>query len=143
MQALLDRAADRQLPTPDGIASGLSERLGRRRPLSSALRGAWIGHAAHPMLTDFVEGPWMAASFLDLLGPDDTASASRRLVAVGPLAAIPTWLSGLTDWQASEGRSRRIGLVHACSSSAATVLYAAPISPVDPVSTDGVSSSGC
>jgi hypothetical protein len=88
------------------------------------LRGDWLGHALHPLLTDFTAGPWMAASFLDLFGPRGSAPAARRLVGFGLLAAVPTWLSGVTDWRETDARERRLGLLHAATSSTATLLYA-------------------
>lgn len=124
-QAVLDWIAEIPARPPEAFMSTVAERLARWPSIFGPLRGRWLGHAAHPMLTDFVEGPWMAASFLDLFGPGDTVDASRRLVAFGLIASVPTWLSGLVDWHESQGRSRRIGILHACSSSAAILLYGA------------------
>jgi len=31
------------------------------------LRGEWLGHAVHPLLTDVALGTWTSASILDLL----------------------------------------------------------------------------
>lgn len=90
-----------------------------------ALRGDWLAHAAHPMLTDFTEGPWMAASFLDLFGPPGSEAAARRLVGLGLVAAVPTALSGYLDWDDTSGPDRRVGLVHAATSTLATALYGA------------------
>lgn len=87
------------------------------------LRGDWLGHALHPVLTDFTDGPWMAASFLDLFGPDGSADASRRLVGFGLAASVPTLLSGLLDWNEADGDARRLGVVHATTSTLATILY--------------------
>lgn len=94
--------------------------------LRELLQGVWLGHSFHPLLTDFTEGPWMAASFLDLFGPKESSAAAQRLVALGLLTALPTHISGLADWAATKGdRERRVGLVHAGSVSLATALYAA------------------
>lgn len=89
------------------------------------LRGEWLGHAFHPLATDFTAGPWMAASFLDLFGPPASAPAARRLVALGLAASVPTWLSGLVDWQETRRGDRRVGLLHAATSTTAAVLYGA------------------
>ena len=35
---------------------------------ASVLRGEWLGHAVHPILTDLVIGSWTSASLLDLVG---------------------------------------------------------------------------
>lgn len=98
---------------------------GRHKPAQRVLRGEWLGHAAHPMFTDFTVGPWMAASFLDLFGPPGSAPAARRLVALGLTASVPTLFSGLADWATTTGETRRTGRVHAATSSLATALYAA------------------
>lgn len=87
------------------------------------LTGAWLGHAVHPALTDFAEGAWMAGSFLDLFGPRSAAPAAQRLVGFGLLAAVPTALSGLGEWVDTHGKERRVGLLHAATSTAAIVLY--------------------
>ncbi|MFN2556110.1 MAG: DUF2231 domain-containing protein [Nitriliruptorales bacterium] len=95
----------------------------RHSKLRDVMRGAWLGHALHPLLTDFTAGPWMAASFLDLFGPKGSSPAARRLVGLGLVAALPTLLSGFVDWEQTEGPERRVGLVHAGTSSLATFLY--------------------
>ncbi|MEW6471535.1 MAG: (2Fe-2S)-binding protein [Actinomycetota bacterium] len=94
---------------------------GRRRRL---FEGRWLGHTFHALLTDFVEGPWMAATFLDLFGPPGSSAAARRLLGLG-LAVVPlAHLSGLADWQrAEDDGGRRVGVVHALTVSAATALY--------------------
>ena len=95
-------------------------------PVRAALRGEWLGHAFHPLLTDFVEGPWMAASFLDLFGPDRSAGAARRLLGFGLLVAVPAYLTGLVEWAEEERvEQRRVGLVHLASISTSITLYTA------------------
>lgn len=125
-QGLLRRASRHgQARRLDEIATGIAGVLTRRHGARRALQGNWLGHAAHPMLTDFTDGPWMAASFLDLFGPAGSEAAARRLVGFGLLSSVPTITSGLADWATIEGRPRRVGLVHAATSSLATVLYGA------------------
>jgi hypothetical protein len=105
-----DRVADRVLGR------------GRTRRL---FEGRWLGHTFHALLTDFVEGPWMAATFLDVFGPPDSDASARRLLGFG-LAVVPlAHLSGLADWQQADHEgARRVGVVHALTVSAATALYA-------------------
>src|SRR5436190_7449076 len=57
---------------------------------ASALRGDWLGHAVHPLLTDLVIGTWTSASVLDLFGGSDSTSSARRLIGTGLLAVGPT-----------------------------------------------------
>ncbi|HEX2047395.1 MAG TPA: DUF2231 domain-containing protein [Acidimicrobiales bacterium] len=114
--ARLDPLADRL----SVVAGAVVDSPGR----SDALRGAWFGHALHPMLTDFPLGSWMSASLLDLVGGHSARPASRRLIGFGLLAAVPTVAAGLAEWQATFGAARRVGVVHAGVNATATTLYA-------------------
>lgn len=71
-------ALDRLLP------AALREGDGR-----ALLGGQWLGHALHPMLTDFPLGSWMSASLLDFVGGSASRTASRRLIAFGLLPPSP------------------------------------------------------
>ncbi|MBW3668761.1 MAG: DUF2231 domain-containing protein [Actinobacteria bacterium] len=116
-QAALDRPVDmaeRLLPSSIGPDGSL-------RPL---LGGQWLGHALHPMLTDFPLGAWMSASLLDFVGGKQARPASRRLIAFGILAAVPTAVAGASDWLSSTHRQQRVGVVHAVTNSTALGLYA-------------------
>jgi nitrite reductase/ring-hydroxylating ferredoxin subunit/uncharacterized membrane protein len=94
--------------------------------VKDALSGTWLGHAVHPPLTDVVIGSFLGATFLDLLAPrSDTAA--NRLVAIGIAAAVPTAVTGATDWadtEIADPRIRRVGLVHATANVTALSLYA-------------------
>jgi hypothetical protein len=81
--------------------------------LRSVLRGERLGHALHPLLTDFPLGAWMSSSLLDLFGGRRARPAAAGLLGFGLAAVVPTALSGLAEWQASTGPARRVGLVHA------------------------------
>lgn len=103
------------------VAAGLDRARAR-----NLLSGTWLGHALHPVLTDFADGAWMAGSFLDLFGPRGAAPAAQRLVGFGLLAAVPTGLTGFAEWAATDDNERRVGLLHVGTSTAALALYAAP-----------------
>ena len=60
----------------------------------SVLRGEWLGHAVHPVLTDVVIGTWTSASVLDVIGGRDSAVAAQRLIGTGLMAAAPTAWTG-------------------------------------------------
>lgn len=90
----------------------------------SLLRGEWLGHAVHPMLTDVVLGTWTSASLLDLLGGDESVTAARRLIGVGLLAWGPTAWSGWAEWSEAGVREKRVGLVHAVCNGVAMGTYA-------------------
>ena len=89
------------------------------------LRGEWLGHAVHPVLTDLVLGVWTSASLLDLIGGRDSSSDAQRLIGTGLLAAGPTAWTGWAEWSELGPRDKRVGLVHAVSNGAAIGLYAA------------------
>ncbi|HVL06458.1 MAG TPA: DUF2231 domain-containing protein [Acidimicrobiales bacterium] len=110
----------------DGLAGRLEAVAGavvRSPGTADALRGVWLGHALHPLLTDFPLGAWMSASFLDLFGGDRARPASQRLVGFGLLVAVPTAAAGLAEWRDTGGGARRVGAVHAGINSTATLLY--------------------
>jgi uncharacterized membrane protein len=80
----------------------------------SLLRGEWLGHALHPLATDFPLGCWLAAGFLDVAGRRGDRAAARRLIGVGLLFAIPTAATGLAEYAGiRDARSRRVGAAHA------------------------------
>ncbi len=124
LHRLLQRVEENRAVDPVGqrlartVAAAL-DHAGARDLLS----GTWLGHAFHPVLTDFADGAWMAGSFLDLFGPGGAAPAAQRLVGFGLLAAVPTALTGLAEWAGAEENERRVGLLHIATSTAALGLY--------------------
>ncbi len=95
---------------------------GRR---AAVLRGDWLGHAVHPLLTDLVIGSWTSATVLDLLGGTESTIPAQRLLGVGLLAAGPTAWTGWAEWSAAGERDKRVGLVHAVTNGLAVGIYAA------------------
>lgn len=91
----------------------------------SVLRGDWLGHSLHPVLTDIALGTWTSASLLDLTGGPQSSAAAQRLVGAGLLAAGPTAWSGWAEWSLAEPRAKRVGVVHAVTNGAAIGIYAA------------------
>jgi uncharacterized membrane protein len=89
-----------------------------------ALRGTWLGHALHPVLTDLPIGFWTSAVVLDLTGGPQARSAATRLVGLGLLTAGPTAVTGWAEWAATGQREQRVGVVHAVANVAAVVLFA-------------------
>lgn len=91
----------------------------------SVLRGDWLGHALHPILTDLVLGSWTSATMLDLVGGRDASAASQRLTGIGLLAVGPTAWTGWAEWSEAGPRDKRVGLVHAVTNAVAIGTYAA------------------
>ncbi|MFD0327980.1 DUF2231 domain-containing protein [Streptacidiphilus monticola] len=108
-----------------GKLSGWVSRVTSQTEVRNALSGTWLGHPLHPVLTDLPIGAWVMASVVDVAGGRAGARTARRLVGVGLLAAVPTALSGASDWSSSYGAARRIGFVHAVANATASTLQAA------------------
>ena len=117
----------------DQPAAALDSLVGRALSppaLRSLLRGDWLGHAVHPLLSDVVIGTFLSATLLDLVGAEEDERARRRLVMAGVTAAIPTALTGLSDWDEEQDANagiRRAGVVHAVANSASLMLYGASL----------------
>ena len=91
---------------------------------AAVLRGEWLGHAIHPLLTDLVLGTWTSATLLDLFGGSKSAAAAQQLIGAGLLAVGPTAWTGWAEWSAAGSRDKRVGLVHAVANAVAISLYA-------------------
>lgn len=91
--------------------------------LKDALRGKWLGHALHPVLTDVTIGNYTAAFLLDITRRPDMESAADYLLALGILGAVGTAATGTADWSTVKGRARQVGVVHALTNVTALALY--------------------
>lgn len=105
--------------------------LGRAgHPVQDFLHGTWAGHPMHPMLTDVPIGAWTAALALDTLESAPLrrsaalTDAARTCVGLGLLGAMAAALTGVTDWQHTQGNARRVALVHGMLNAAALGTYA-------------------
>jgi uncharacterized membrane protein len=109
------------LDAPSETLGALVRNAIRPGPVKDVLQGRWMGHALHPLLTDMVIGTWTSGLLLDLTG----GRGGDRLVAVGIVCAVPTALSGATDWAEVEARdpaARRVGIVHGLANAGALGL---------------------
>jgi uncharacterized membrane protein len=111
----LDRAADR--------LEAAAEPVLRDPRVRAALEGDRIGHALHPLLTDFPLGMWMSANYIDVFGGRRSRGAALGLLAGGLVAALPTIASGLAEWRRTAGPSRRVGVAHAAVNGTGFLLY--------------------
>src|SRR4051794_32263859 len=113
--AALDAQADRIRPVADRLDAG---------PMGAILRGEWLGHALHPLLTDFPLGCWIASGFLDLLPGKAYARASQQLVGLGLVAVPATVAAGLADYTTTdEPEVRRVAAVHGVGNAIVALLY--------------------
>ena len=91
---------------------------------ASILRGDWLGHALHPLMTDLPLGCWMSAGLLDLVGGRRSRRSAQRLVGAGLLMVPPTVASGLSEWSMlRDPRTRRVGAVHAIGNAFVALAY--------------------
>ncbi len=124
IDGVIEGQAQRLDPLAEQVQGWLRNAVARGGPtglqLKNFLHGIWLGHPLHPALTDVPIGAWSAALLMDLFGPSKGADAA---VAIGTLAAVPTALAGLADWIDTEGKPRRVGLVHATLNSLGLGLY--------------------
>ncbi len=109
------------------------------RPLADALvaepfrrdllRGTWLGHALHPILTDVPTGLWTSAVVLDLVGGRGARRPAQRLVGLGVVSAVPTAVTGWAEWSGTGQREQRVGVVHAVSNVVASACSPRPGGP--------------
>ncbi|MQA98131.1 MAG: Rieske 2Fe-2S domain-containing protein [Streptosporangiales bacterium] len=138
---LSDRVRRSRLPRPVAAADRLEQaraldrpayRISRRirrllppGPVKDALHGVFLGHPAHPALTDVPLGCWISVALLDMTPNNDRAS--RLLVAAGLAGTVPTVLTGWADWASLHRGQQRLGLVHAAAGAGASLLYSASL----------------
>ncbi len=131
----LHRLAERigELSPLDGPAEAVAKKvrgLVGPGPVRDAVSGTFLGHPLHPLLTDIPIGTWTSATALDLLGGRKSRAASERLIAMGVAAAVPTAVTGTSDWAdttPADATVRRIGAVHAVANVTALALYGASL----------------
>lgn len=112
-----------QLDAPAGLLAQALHAVIPPGPVKDLLSGRPLGHALHPLLTDVPIGAWTSALFLDFAGGRGSAGAADRLIALGVVAALPTAVSGWSDWSDAPIRDRRVGLVHAAANIGALGLF--------------------
>ena len=91
------------------------------RWLRDLLHGVPLGHPLHPVAVQVPVGAWVSAAFLDLV--PGASKASRVLVGIGVLSALPAIVTGWTDWLYLHDQQKRVGVVHAATNSIALGLY--------------------
>lgn len=104
---------------------------GAGQKIKNFLRGTWFGHPLHPALVDVPLGAWTVAFVFDVMseknGRKDYARAADAAVTIGLAGAAGAALTGLTDWSATRGQARRVGLMHGLLNVGAVALYGASL----------------
>jgi nitrite reductase/ring-hydroxylating ferredoxin subunit/uncharacterized membrane protein len=122
-------------PISDSIQTAVSEGFERAGVVGQTtkdfLHGVWLGHALHPVLTDVPIGAWTVTTVLDVIegvsGRHDLAPGADASLAVGLVGAAGAAATGLTDWSATDGEARRIGMLHGLLNVGVTGLYLASL----------------
>ncbi|WP_127130143.1 DUF2231 domain-containing protein [Georgenia sp. SYP-B2076] len=105
-------------------ATPLAHAIVANPTVRDVLQGRPLGHALHPVLTDLPIGAWLSATVLDLTAGPAARPAASRLLGLGILAAVPTAISGWSEWAEADRPSQRVGVVHAAANVLALSLYA-------------------
>ncbi len=91
------------------------------------LHGIWLGHPLHAFLTDIPIGAYSLVAALDLVEVVDPGSkvgqGSDAVLAIGIASAGAAAVAGITDWQHTIDRPRRVGFLHALLNTSALALY--------------------
>src|ERR1051325_5119119 len=123
-QEALDRLSDQVQPF---VRNAFESAGPVGREVKNILHGTWLGHPLHPALTDVPLGAWTAALALDALesisGRRELGAGADAAIAVGLVGAAGAAVTGLTDWSETDGRARRVGMLHGLLNVGATVLY--------------------
>lgn len=115
-------------PLRDAVHAAFDNAGPGGQTVKNALHGVWLGHALHPVLTDVPIGAWTAALALDAreaaTGDRGYGRAADFTLGLGLLGAVGAAVTGLTDWSETDGRSRRLGLLHGLLNLTATAFVA-------------------
>jgi len=111
--------------------AGAYERTGTAgRKVQNFLHGVWLGHPLHAVTTDVPLGAWTATAVLDAMeasGRKDCRAGADVALSVGLAGAGVSALAGLTDWHVTDGRPRRVGIVHGLMNIVSAGLYTASL----------------
>jgi len=123
-QEALDRLSDQIQPL---VRDAFKSAGPAGREVKNMLHGTWLGHPLHPALTDVPLGAWTAALALDAMesisGRRELAAGADAAIAVGLVGAAGAAVTGLTDWSETNGRARKVGILHGLLNVGATALY--------------------
>jgi nitrite reductase/ring-hydroxylating ferredoxin subunit/uncharacterized membrane protein len=97
------------------------------RKIADLLHGTWLGHPLHAVLTDVTVGAWTCGTVFDVIGEltdDDAARQAGDLLAkAGVISAVPTALSGLTDYSTVPEPASSTATLHGVLNTAILGMY--------------------
>jgi nitrite reductase/ring-hydroxylating ferredoxin subunit/uncharacterized membrane protein len=101
------------------------------KQIKNFLNGTWLGHPAHPAITDVPIGAWTCTLVLDTMGSlaadDSLELAADVTLGTGLMAAAGAAVTGLTDWSDTYGRERKVGLLHGLMMVCTVLTYTASL----------------
>src|SRR5260370_26010031 len=98
MEALVGRISrNKRLGSIGQAVGGAVGRVLKPGPVKDFLSGTWLGHAAHPVLTDLPIGSFTNSLALHLLGRHDAPAGCPTLVGLWGLSPVPPPLTLLTQ----------------------------------------------
>jgi nitrite reductase/ring-hydroxylating ferredoxin subunit/uncharacterized membrane protein len=122
-QELIGRVADTLQPAVRETFRSLGPEL------KDALHGKWLGHPLHPALVGVPIGAWTLAFLFDVaeVMRGKKSGLAESAISVGVAGALASAVTGLADWSETDGRGKKIGVVHATLNVTATALYIASL----------------
>jgi nitrite reductase/ring-hydroxylating ferredoxin subunit/uncharacterized membrane protein len=127
-QTWLDTVGD---PLQKTIGSLFTRGGDTGKQAKNLLNGTWLGHPAHPAITDVPMGAWTCTLVFDTMGlvADDPSLERAADIALGTglLGAIGSAVTGLTDWSDTYGQERRVGLLHGLTMVCTVLTYTASL----------------
>lgn len=98
------------------------------RKIADVLHGTWLGHPLHVVLTDVTVGAWTMGVVFDGIGALTDSNACRKvgdaLTIAGTISAVPTALTGLTDFSTFPEPAANTATLHAMTNTVCVGLYA-------------------
>jgi nitrite reductase/ring-hydroxylating ferredoxin subunit/uncharacterized membrane protein len=123
------------VPVLENTGTGIKSTLHRwiisdqkRRVVADLLHGTWLGHPLHPVLTDATIGAWLFGAVFDVLSlinfrSKTTRKMADRLTTIGTITAVPTALTGMTDYSGIKKDAVAHGTLHGILNSIGLTLY--------------------
>lgn len=101
----------------DSLSNAIDSGGEPARHIADVLHGKWLGHPAHPILTDFTIGAWGIGAACDVIalvtGDERARKMGDDLAKIGVVAAVPTLLTGLADYARIQKPAKKTATLHA------------------------------